>query len=74
MKCLNCENPIQENDIYCPKCGIKIIKSAYYVIANIFIFIFTVLIIGLVALFIASFLVWRKVAAGEKGRIRNKLL
>ena len=57
MNCVNCENKIEQNDKYCRKCGIKIEKNAYYVLVNIMIFIAIIAIIGIIVLFIASFLV-----------------
>jgi len=57
MECLNCDNKNQNKDIYCRQCGIKITKPFYYVIVNILIFIFSMLAVGIIALFIASFFV-----------------
>ena len=57
MKCINCENSLQTGDMFCRKCGTKIHKYSYYVFANVFVFLFIVLIIAFAALFIASFLV-----------------
>ena len=55
-KCVNCNNELQSEDIYCRHCGCKVMKNSYYLICNIIIVILTITIILLIALFIASFL------------------
>lgn len=51
-KCLNCQNPLKENDHYCRKCGIKVQKNNYYILINVLIILSLVSIIILLALII----------------------
>ena len=58
-KCLNCDKDVKDDDIYCRNCGCVIQSNKNYIILNIMIFILEIGIIGLIILFIASFLVYK---------------
>ena len=55
-KCVNCDNDLHDEDIYCRFCGCKVMKNSHYLIYNIITIILVIAIIFLIALFVASFL------------------
>lgn len=58
IKCINCNSDCRDSDSYCRNCGIRLKKSAYYIMMNIFTFLFASAIIFMVIIFIASYLVY----------------
>ena len=55
--CYNCKNDVRDSDIYCRTCGCLLQKNSHYVLINVCIIFVVIGILGLVALFIASYLV-----------------
>ena len=56
-KCINCNSNIRETDIYCRNCGCLLQSNKSYIIINVMIVFIILGIIGMIALFIASYLV-----------------
>ena len=56
-KCLNCKSDIRDTDSYCRNCGCPTKEDKNYVITNVLIILVIIGIIGMVALFVSSFLV-----------------
>lgn len=55
--CYNCHSDVRDSDIYCRTCGSYLTKNSYHVLINIGIVLISIAIIGLIILFIASYLV-----------------
>lgn len=56
-KCINCNWDVRETDTYCRNCGCPLQSNKSYIIINVIIVFIILGIIGMVALFIASYLV-----------------
>lgn len=57
--CYNCENPIQDKDKFCRNCGCPIESNSHYIFINVLIAFATIVILGLIALFIASYIIMK---------------
>ena len=55
--CYNCKNDVRDSDIYCRTCGYLLKKNSHYVMVNVGIIFVVIGILGLIVLFIASYLV-----------------
>lgn len=56
-KCSNCKWDVRYSDTYCRNCGCHLQSNKNYIITNVIIVFIVLGIIGMVALFIASYLV-----------------
>ena len=56
-KCINCKWDIRDTDAYCRNCGCPLQSNKNYIITNVIMGFIILGIIGMVALFIASYLV-----------------
>ncbi len=56
-KCLNCKSDVRDTDRYCRNCGCPIEEDKNYVFTNVLIIFVIIGLIGMIALFIASYLV-----------------
>ena len=56
-KCLNCKWDVRDTDTYCRNCGCPLQSNNNYIIVNVMIVFIVLGMIGMVALFIASYLV-----------------
>ena len=56
-KCLNCKWDVRETDIYCRNCGCPLQTNKSYVLTNVIMVFIVIGMIGMIALFIASYLV-----------------
>lgn len=57
IKCVNCNGDCRDTDKYCRNCGIRIRKSFYYILMNILITIFTIILILTLLLLIVSYII-----------------
>ena len=58
-KCINCKWDVRDTDIYCRNCGCRLQSNKSYVITNILIILIIVGLVGMIALFVASYFVGR---------------
>ena len=56
-KCLNCNWDVRDKDTYCRNCGCFLQSNKNYIITNVIIILIIIGIIGMIALFIASYLI-----------------
>lgn len=56
-ECINCKAKNRDADIYCRNCGCHMQSNGQYVLINIMIAFLVICILGLIALFIASYMV-----------------
>ena len=56
-KCLNCKWDVRDTDTYCRNCGCPLQSNKNYIITNVIIMFIVLGMIGMIALFIASYLV-----------------
>ena len=56
-ECINCKAKKRDTDIYCRNCGRYMQSNGQYVLINIMIAFLVICILGLIALFIASYMV-----------------
>lgn len=57
--CINCNELLNDDFKYCPKCGCKIVSNFREIIINLMIFILMLGITFLIALFIISYLMFK---------------
>ncbi len=55
--CLNCNSAVRDNDKYCRNCGCKIQSNSKYILINVLIIFSIIELIGLLALFLASYMI-----------------
>lgn len=58
-KCLNCKADVRDSDIHCRNCGCKLQTNKNYIFMNIVLTLVIIGIVGMIALFIASYIVAR---------------
>ena len=56
-KCLNCKWDVRDTDIYCRNCGCPLQSNGKYIFVNVIIVFVVLGILGMIALFIASYLI-----------------
>lgn len=56
-KCYNCERKNRDNDKYCRNCGYELKSNTHYVLINIGSVFAIIILLFVIALFIASFVV-----------------
>ena len=56
-ECINCKAKNRDTDIYCRNCGCYMQSNGHYVLINIMITFLVIAILGLIALFIASYMI-----------------
>ncbi len=56
-ECINCKAKNRDTDLYCRNCGNYMQSTTYYVIINIMICFISIAILGLIVLFITSYMV-----------------
>ena len=56
-KCLNCKWDVRDTDTYCRNCGCILQSNKSFIVTNVLLIIIILLIIGMIALFVASYLV-----------------
>ncbi len=56
-ECINCKKNVRDNDIYCRYCGCLQKGNGHYVLLDVMIIFIIICIIGLIILFISSYLV-----------------
>lgn len=56
-KCINCKWDIRDTDKYCRNCGCLLQSNNNYILINVIIIFIILIIIGMIALFIASYLI-----------------
>lgn len=55
--CINCKNKVRDTDTYCRNYGCYMQKNAHYILINVTIAFLFIAIVGLIALFIASYMI-----------------
>lgn len=58
-KCINCKSDIRDTDTFCRNCGCKLQSGNNYIILNVLTIFVIIGIVGMIALFVASYIVAR---------------
>ena len=56
-ECINCKAQNRDTDIYCRNCGCYMKTNSHYILINVMIVSLVICILGLIALFIASYMI-----------------
>lgn len=57
-ECMNCKAKNRTTDIYCRNCGYHIQSNGHYILINTIIVFLIIGIIGIIALFISSYMIY----------------
>lgn len=57
--CLNCQSDVRDTDKFCRNCGCPLESNSHYIFLNVLIAFVTLAILGLIALFIASYMIMK---------------
>lgn len=56
-ECINCKSKNRSGDKFCRNCGCFMQTNSHYILINVMISILTICIVGLIVLFVASYIV-----------------
>ncbi len=56
-KCYNCKGTNRDNDTYCRNCGYELKSNTYYILINVGSVLAFLVLIFVIALFVASYIV-----------------